>query len=404
MSKPVHQRPIYLDQITPHLGSALVKVLTGMRRVGKSAMLLQIKGQLMARGVRAAQICWVDKEDLAFDSIRSYTDLAAHIDAYFSKTRGKKFIFIDEVQEIFEWERAVRHYAKQDEVEVFITGSNANMLASELATQLAGRYVEFKMYPLCYREYLQFCPQGTFDDYVRQGGLPGVVLLQDERAQTQALEGILHTVLFRDIIHRYQIRNGALLSDILKFIAVNIGYPTATKSIADYLKKERVSLAFETVREYLKYYEHASLIHAVGWIDAVGKRSMELNQKYYFSDTGLRNRLTGWRDDYRGQLLENIVYNELLVRGYAVTIGRVGTLEVDFVAERAQEKMYIQVAYLLASAETVAREFKPLLAIPDAYPKFVLTLDTDWGSDYQGVRRLNVVDWLLGAGARDATV
>ena len=391
-------RPLYLNQILPQLGTPFIKVLTGMRRVGKSAMLAQVCDVLHERGVEASQICWVDKEDLQFDAIRNYQDLAAHVDAYFGRTKKTKpiqrYLFIDEVQEIFEWERAVRHYARQGGFEIFITGSNSKMLSSELATQLAGRYVEFKIYPLCYREFLTFQPNGNFDAFMRLGGLPGVVLLQDERAQQQALEGVLHTVLFRDIIHKNNIRNGALLSDILKFIAVNIGYPTATKSIADYLKKERLSLAFETVREYLKYYEQASLLYSVSWFDSVGKRSMELNHKYYFSDLGLRNRLTGWRDDYRGQILENVVYQELLVRGYEVVIGRVGNLEIDFVATRAGQKLYIQVTYLLANPETVTREFAPLLAVPDAYPKLVLSMDTDWGSDYQGVRRQHLVEWL----------
>jgi uncharacterized protein len=390
-------RPLYITPILAQLGTPFIKVLVGMRRVGKSALLLQVREALMLKGVQAAQICWVDKEDLAFDAIRSYQDLAAHVDAAFeSSTAGqKKYLFIDEVQEITEWERAVRHYAKRDDVEVFITGSNAHMLSSELATQLAGRYVAFTIHPLCYREYLQFCPDSDFQSFMRLGGLPGVALLNSEQAKQQALEGILHTAMFRDIIHRHSIRSGALLTDILKFLAINIGYPTSTKSMADFLKKERVSLAFETVREYLGYFAQAGLIHPVGWTDAVGKRSMELNQKYYFADVGLRNRMTGWRDNYVGQVLENVVHHELLVRGYSVEIGRVGALEVDFVATRANEKLYVQVCYLLASESTVEREFKPLLKIPDAYPKLVLSMDTDWGSDYNGVRRLQVVDWLL---------
>jgi uncharacterized protein len=391
-------RKHYSDHILSHIGTPFIKVLVGMRRVGKSALLVQVRQALLARGVLPAQICWVDKEDLAFDGLRSYEDLAAHVDAWFAPLAGelglRKYVFVDEVQEIAQWERAVRHYAKRDDFEVFITGSNAQMLSSELATQLAGRYVAFHVYPLCFREYLAFRPQGSLDDFMRFGGLPGVALLEGDVARQQALEGILHTVMFRDIIARHEIRNGALLADILKFIAVNIGYPTATKSIADFLKKERVSLAFETVRDYLQFFQQASLIHGVSWLDAVGKRSMELNQKYYFADLGLRNRLTGWRDDYLGQVLENLVYQELLVRGYEVQIGRVSAQEVDFVATRAGEKLYIQVAYLLASPETVQREFGVLLKIPDAYPKMVLSMDRDWGSEYSGVRRLHVEDWL----------
>ena len=410
------RRSIYLDPLLALLGTPQIKVITGMRRVGKSALMLQLVAELKARGVANAQICSIDKEDLAFDAITNYTELAQYVDSYFAKaekttkgktaqtkttktTTGKKYLLVDEVQDITEWERAIRHYVKQPGVEVFITGSNSTMLSSELSTYLAGRYVELKVYPLCYREFLQFRPGSGFAEFSRLGGLPGVVTLPNEAARKSALEGILHTVLFKDVIGRYQVRNGALLADVLKFISANIGYPTSTKKIADYLKKERISLAFETVRDYLLHFEQANLIACVGWQDAIGKRSMDLNAKYYFTDIGLRNRLSGMRDEYRGQVLENIVYNELLVRGYSVHIVRVGVMEVDFMAERVTpaggEKIYIQVTYLLASDETVQREFKPLLAIPDAYPKMVLSMDTDWGSDYYGVRRLNLVDWLL---------
>jgi uncharacterized protein len=400
------RRSIYLDPLLALLGTPQIKVITGMRRVGKSALMLQLVAELRTRGVAKGQICSIDKEDLAFDAITSYTELAQYVDSYFAKTdktaktkTGKKYLLVDEVQDISEWEKAIRHYAKQRDVEVFITGSNSTMLSSELSTYLAGRYVELKVYPLCYREFLQFRPGSDFAEFSRLGGLPGVVTLPNEAARQSALEGILHTVLFKDVIGRYQVRNGALLADVLKFISANIGYPTSTKKIADYLKKERISLAFETVRDYLVHFAQANLIACVGWQDAVGKRSMDLNAKYYFTDIGVRNRLSGMRDEYRGQVLENIVYNELLVRGYSVHIVRVGVMEVDFMAERVTtkggEKIYIQVTYLLASEDTVQREFKPLLAIPDAYPKMVLSMDTDWGSDYHGVQRLNLVDWLL---------
>lgn len=393
------RRSIYLDPLLALLGTPQIKVITGMRRVGKSALMLQLVEELRVRGVASRQICSIDKEDLAFDAITNYEELAHYVDGYFAKAKaGKKYLLVDEVQDITEWEKAIRHYAKRADLEVFITGSNSTMLSSELSTYLAGRYVELKVYPLCFREFLQFRPDSDFAEFSRLGGLPGVVTLPNDLARLSALEGILHTVLFKDVIARYQVRNGALLTDVLKFISANIGYPTSTKKIADYLKKERISLAFETVRDYLQHFEQANLIACVGWQDAIGKRSMDLNAKYYFTDIGVRNRLSGMRDEYRGQVLENIVYNELLVRGYSVHIVRVGVMEVDFMAERVTaagaEKIYLQVCYLLASEDTVQREFKPLLAIPDAYPKMVLSMDTDWGSDYHGVRRLNLVDWL----------
>jgi uncharacterized protein len=395
------RRSIYLDRISPLLGSPLIKVITGMRRVGKTELMRQVQGELISSGVKPEQICAIDMEDLAFDSIVRYPDLVSHVESHFkSLKRGKrKYLFVDEVQDIAEWERAIRHFSKKDEFEVFITGSNSTMLSSELSTYLAGRYIEVNVYPLSYREYLAFCPNSNFDEFSRLGGLPGVVTLPNEAARVSALEGISNTVLFRDVVARFSIRNPALLSDVLKFLSANIGYPTSTKSIADYLKKERISAAFETVRDYLLYFEQANLVACVKWYDALGKRSLDLNAKYYFTDIGLRNRLSGMRNEFRGQILENIVYNELRVRGYNVNIVRIGAMEVDFMAERTSarstEKIYIQVTYLLASEETVKREFMPLLTIPDAYPKLVLSMDTAWGGDYDGVKREYLVDWLL---------
>jgi predicted AAA+ superfamily ATPase len=206
---------------------------------------------------------------------------------------------------------------------------------------------------------------------------------------------VLNTVLVRDILERYQIRNGALLSDMLRYVASNIGYPTSTNKMARHLRKERTSLAFETVREYLGYFRNAFFIDAPAWSDILGKKHLELHEKYYFTDIGIRNGLVGYRDEYLGQILENVVYNELVFRGYSVKIGRIGSLEVDFVAEKPGEKLYVQVAYLLSSPETADREFAPLEKIPDNYRKMVLSMDADWGNGRNGIERKQVEDWLL---------
>ena len=406
-------RSLYLDRIRPLLGTPQIKVITGMRRAGKSVFLRQIMDELRIGGIAESHICAIDMEDLAFDGLRTYQELAAHIEAYCQAVDGKKYLFIDEVQEIAGWERVVRHFAKRDDFEVFVTGSNSHLLSSELSTMLAGRFVSIHVHPLCYREFLQFRPDGDFNEFVLLGGLPGVVTLDNPRAKQEALEGILHTVLFRDVIARFEVRSGALLADVLKFIAGNIGHPTTTQSIVAYLKSERLSLAFETVRDYLLHYASAFLVYAVAWEDAIGKRSLNLNHKYYFSDLGLRHRLVTMRDEHRGQVLENVVYNELLVRGYQVTIGRVKktpsgeeNLEIDFIAQRqtinskgqtALDRQYIQVCYLLASAETVEREYRSLRVITDHYPKLVLSMDADFtapSGDGSGIQRQHLVDWL----------
>lgn len=224
---------------------------------------------------------------------------------------------------------------------------------------MAGRYVDVNVYPLSYREYLEFCPDSNFNEFSREGGLPGVVTLPNKVARTSALEGILNTVLFRDVVARFAMRNPALFNDVLKFLSANIAYPTSTKSIADYVKKERISAAFETVRDDLLYFEQTNLVACVRWFDALGKRSLDLNAKYYFADVGLRNCLSGMRNEFRGQLLENIVYNELRVRGYQVSIVRVGAMEVHFMAERSSaqeiEKIYIQVTLICKRRNSAAR-------------------------------------------------
>ena len=226
------------------------------------------------------------------------------------------------------------------------------------------------------------------------GWLPGVALLPPE-VRVGYIDGVLNTVLVRDILERYQIRNGSLLSDILRYIASNIGYPTSTNKIAQYLKKERISLAFETVREYIGFFKKSFFLSSPNWSDILGKKHLELYEKYYFTDIGLRNSLVGFRDEYIGQILENIVYNELITRWYNVSIGRIGASEVNFIATKQGEKLYVQVAYLLASPETVEREFVPLEKIPDNYPKIVLSMDTDWWKWRNGIERKNIETWLL---------
>ncbi len=316
------------------------------------------------------------------------------IEQFFGGKNGKKYIFIDEVQDIVEWEKVVRHYGKLPDFEVCITGSNSHLLSSELGTYLSGRYIEFPIYPLSYSEFLEFKGNGNFREYMEFGWLPGVALLPSE-LRVGYIDGVLNTVLVRDILERYHIRNNSLLSDILRFIASNIGYPTSTNKIAQYLKKERISLAFETVREYIGYFRNSFFLSSPSWSDILGKKHLELHEKYYFTDIGLRNSLVGFRPEYIKQILENIVYNELITRWYSVSIGRIDTLEVDFIATRQGEKLYVQVAYLLVSPETTEREFAPLEKIPDNYPKLVLSLDTDWWNGRNGIERKNIEKWLL---------
>jgi uncharacterized protein len=388
------QRPQYLDAILSSFRSPIIKVITGMRRVGKSTIMLHLIDTLVLSGVDKDNIYYLDREDFRYERINNSDILFADIEKYFTTAKGVKYIFIDEIQDIAEWEKVIRHFGKIAEYEVCITGSNSHLLSSELGTYLSGRYIEFAVYPLSFKEFLSFKPSGSFREYMEFGWLPGVALLPDN-LRTGYIDGVLNTVLVRDILERYNIRNGSLLSDILRYIASNIGYSTSTNKIALYLKKERISLAFETVREYISYFKSSFFLAAPTWVDILGKKHLDLHEKYYFTDIGIRNHLVGYRNEYIGQILENIVYNELITRWYTVQIGRIGDLEIDFIAERKWEKCYIQVAYLLASQETVDREFTPLKKIPDNYPKLVLSLDRDWGAGQDGIERKNIEDWLL---------
>lgn len=388
-------RPLYLTRLKESLGTPIIKILTGMRRVGKSSLLRQLIDHLSSDNVQPSQILFIDRENLSWDHIRDYTILHQTIETYFTGKEWKKYLFIDEVQDITEWERTIRHYGKMADYEIFLTWSNSSLLSGELATYLSWRYIEFAIYPLTYAEYLTFRTDGSLEDYMWRGGLPWVARLEDTSIIGSYLEWVMHTVMFRDIIDRHAIRSGGLLEQILQFLASNTGYPTSTKRIADYLKKERITLSFETVRDYLEYFREAFLLHTPRWQDIQGKEFLDLNTKYYFTDIGVRNRLVHQRNEYIGQILENVVYNELVTRWYTVTVGRIGTLEVDFIAEKSGERIYIQVAYLLASDDTVAREFAPLEKIRDNYPKLVLSMDTHWWSGRGGILRENIETWLL---------
>ena len=388
-------RPLYLTRLKESLGTPIIKILTGMRRVGKSSLLRQLIDHLSSDNVQPFQILFIDRENLSWDHIRDYTILHQTIETYFMGKEWKKYLFIDEVQDITEWERTIRHYGKMADYEIFLTWSNSSLLSGELATYLSWRYIEFAVYPLTYAEYLTFRTDGSLEDYMWRGGLPWVARLEDTSIIESYLEWVMHTVMFRDIIDRHAIRSGGLLEQILQFLASNTGYPTSTKRIADYLKKERITLSFETVRDYLEYFREAFLLHTPRWQDIQGKEFLDLNTKYYFTDIGVRNRLVHQRNEYIGQILENVVYNELIARWYTVTVGRIGTLEVDFIAEKSGERIYIQVTYLLASDDTVAREFAPLEKIRDNYPKLVLSMDTHWWSGRGGILRENIETWLL---------
>lgn len=380
----------------------MVKVITGMRRVGKSYFLRLIIDHLREKGISDDQIIYIDMESLDFDFIHDYRQLNTYIKSRTKEKSGKVNLFIDEVQEIEEWEKCITSLLNSEKYDIFITGSNAGMLSSELATLLSGRYIEFPLYSLSFNEFLDFMgsvPQDSdqqFPNYLKFGGFPALSHFDlDQEVVYQYISSLYNTILLKDVVKRHKVRNITLLEGITKYAFENIGNIFSAKKLSDYLKSQKMSLGVETVQNYLSYICSTFALYKVQRYDIKGKRILELHEKYFLGDIGLRHALLGYREADISGMLENIVFLELKRRGYEVYIGKLDTREIDFIATRANEKIYIQVAYLLASPETIEREFAPLLAIKDNYPKYVVSMDTIFGSDYEGIKRLNLVDFLL---------
>ena len=400
----MYTRNLYLKQIEPFLGKPVVKVITGMRRSGKSCLVRLLIDKLVADGVRREQIVYIDKESYEFDAIRTYHDLAAHVKAVRLKGKAMCHVFVDEIQEVEGWERIVADWSGRRDMDVVITGSNARMLSGELATLLAGRFVEVHVYPLSFPEFRLFNglrkaeTAEVFRDFLCYGGLPGLHEFGRlaEATFRPFVTGVYDTIMLKDIVRRHQVRNFTLLEKVGRFIFDNIGNLTNASRINAFLKSQKLSVGVDTILNYMQWFAEAHLTHRVLLYDIKGRRHLEVNEKHYVSDLGLRTAVLGYRADDIGGMLENVVCLELLRRGYHVSVGRIGDCEIDFLAEREGKKTYIQVAYLLPTKKTVEREAAPLLAVKDNFPKLLLTLDREMGDDYEGVRRLYLPDWLEG--------
>lgn len=396
-------RDLYLSKLIQFKDKPLIKVITGIRRCGKSTLLSLFENYLIESGVEANHIIRMNFESFEFDNITNYKEMHANIQNKLVNKKVKHYILLDEVQMIESWEKAVNSFLVDANVDIYITGSNAYLLSSELSTLLSGRYVEIKMQPLSFKEYLDFTEtdiksnlQEKFNQYLKFGGLPTVVdLMNYPDTIGSFLEGIYNTVLMKDVIKRNEIRDGALLESILKFIASNIGSIVSTKKISDYLTSSGRKTTSDTIDNYLKMLESAFILYKANRYDLKGKMFLKTLEKYYIVDMGIRNQLTGLRDTDYGHILENIVYLELIRRGYEVAIGKVGSLEVDFVATKADEKKYYQVSATILDEKTLERELRPLQSISDNYPKYILTMDQTIFNDYSGIKVQNIIDFLL---------
>ncbi len=392
-------RKLYWKQVEPFVGTPLIKVLTGIRRCGKSCLLRQV-AELWKEQNPKGEVVFIDMELPECAKYRVPGVLANDLSSRKRKKRtASRAILIDEVQEVPEWERLVNGLLKEGGNDLYITGSNAHLLSSELATLLAGRYVEIHVLPLSYAEHLQFRAasdnEDEFREFIRFGGLPGIhELPRQERPRLQYLSAVQDSVLLRDVIERNAIREPRTLESVLDFVYDNIGSFTTAKSMSDYLKSQRVNISVVTLQSYLRALESGFAVYRADRWDIKGRRMLEVNSKYYLADLGLRFARLGDRDrDIAGQL-ENIVYLELLRRGNKVSVGRLGELEVDFVTQRNGELGYFQVATTIRETRTREREFRSLDAIQDNYPKTVLSLDPI-ESHEGGIRHLPLRRFLL---------
>lgn len=392
-------REDYLKKLERYVGKERIVVLTGQRRVGKSFMLKQL---IEVYGNDPSNnIIYIDKENKEFDSIGTYQELNDYISSHY--VVGKRnFILIDEVQEIDEFEKSVRSWRCEDNTEVIITGSNAKMFSSELATLIGGRYVELEIRPLDYREFLIFHQMADSDEslakYIQFGGMPGLLKIGLELPDSfQYLNDVVNTALLKDIIIRNKIRNAEFLERLTVFVADNIGKPIASVNIANFMKARKSAVSTDLVIAYLRYLCDAYITDAVKRFNIHGRKLLETNEKYYFVDHGIRNALMGWnREGDIEKIIENIVCNELRRRGYSVTVGTLQAGEIDFVAEQiAGGRVYIQVCYLIADELTRKREFGNLLAINDNYPKYVISMTPMVKrQDFNGITHLSLREFL----------
>lgn len=397
------KRETYMSRIRHFIGNDLVKVLTGIRRSGKSVMLDLIKEELCASGVDSSQFISINFENMSNAHLCTAMALHDEIIRRASKIKDKVYLFFDEIQEVDGWEKCINSFRVELDCDIYITGSNARLLSGELTTYLAGRYVEFVVYPFSFAEFIELyhtvCPDADirqcFSKYLTAGGMPYLSNLRyDDTASRQYLRDLFNSVELKDIVKRNNIRDVDMLEWIIAYVTSNIGTTFSSTAISKYLKSEGRSVSPETVLSYIRACTDAFLFYQVKRQDLQGKKILTVNEKYYVADHGIREAVFGGNMKDINLVLENIVYMELLRRGYTVTVGKAGDKEIDFICEDRGNKLYIQVAYLLASEDTIEREFGVYDRVRDNFPKYVITLD-EFDMSRNGIKHRNIRDFLL---------
>ena len=395
-------RPLYTEKIMAYVDTPFVKVLTGVRRSGKSTILKILMKELKERGIPDNCILNYRFDSMEYEDMTAkqmYTELKSHL-----ALNQKTYLFLDEVQEITHWEKAVNSLMSDFDVDIYVTGSNSRMMSSELSTYLTGRYVTFRIYTLSFAEYLDFKKQYTstkepkleLADYLKLGGFPAVHLQQYSQDETYTIvKDIYNSTIFSDIVRRNQIRKIDQLQRVVKFVFNNVGNTFSAKSISDYLKSEQRTIDNETVYSYLEKLEKAYILHRCSRYDIQGKEFLKTQEKFYLADTSFRYSVLGYNESTTAAMLENIVYLELCRRGYSVSIGKTPTGEIDFIATKHNDKIYVQVTWKILSDETQRREYDRLLEIRDNYPKYILRADEFTGGNYEGIKTMHIADFLL---------
>lgn len=396
------KRETYMRRIRPFIGSELVKVMTGIRRCGKSVMLELIKEELKNSGVPEANIISINFEDMRYASLLTAKALHDEIIMRAQNISGKVYLFFDEIQEVADWEKCINSFRIEFDCDIYITGSNAKLLSGELATNLGGRYVEFTIYPFSFSEFTELYkgifpgapPQECFQKYLLFGGMPYLANLRyAEEPCRQYLTDVFNSVQLKDIVKRNKIRDVDLLERILSYIIANVGTTFSATSISKFFKSEKRNVAPETILNYIRHCTDAYLFYPVKRQDLQGKQILASSEKYYIADHGVREAVFGGNMRDINLILENIVFMELLRRGYNVTVGKTGNLEIDFIAEKHGEKIYVQVCYLLASQETIEREFGVYDNVNDNFPKYVVSLD-EFDMSRNGIKHCNIRNFL----------
>ena len=395
-------REKYLNKMIMLKDTEFIKVITGLRRSGKSTLMLMYKDYLLNNQVKEDNIIYINFESAMYDDIKNYKDLYQFVKEKIKK--DKVYLLLDEVQNVESWEKAINSFKVDFDIDIYITGSNAYLLSSELSTLLSGRYIEIKMYPLSFKEFLIFNNYDTiniedkFNEYLKYGGLPAITLIKNnDELVLSYLNDIYNSIVKKDIIDRNNLKNTTLLENIIKYLANNIDSPISSTKISNYLNSNKITpnCNHQTIDNYLNMLEKSYIIYKADRTDIKDKSVLKTLGKYYISDTGIRNIILGFRNINEGHLLENVVYLELLRRGYKVSIGKNYEYEVDFVAENPNEIIYLQVSLSITDEKVKDREIRSLENIKDNYEKIILTMDKTINQDFNGIKVMNIIDWLL---------